>query len=148
MFEIAKTAAGYASTPTTLVSFNGTDGPTHRRPDRRRQRRPVRHDSRRRRDGDGTVFEITGSGFATTTPSTLPEGVLFEGQVSSGQANLWETNGAAAGTIELTGVAGASPSGLFPLEFTSYDDEVLFSGVDASGDRNLWVNEWNGGRHV
>ena len=26
MFEIAKTASGYASTPTTLVSFNGTDG--------------------------------------------------------------------------------------------------------------------------
>ena len=26
MFEIAKTVDGYASTPTTLVSFNGTDG--------------------------------------------------------------------------------------------------------------------------
>ena len=26
VFEIAKTASGYASTPTTLVSFNGTDG--------------------------------------------------------------------------------------------------------------------------
>ena len=26
MFEIAKTPTGYASTPTTLVSFNGTDG--------------------------------------------------------------------------------------------------------------------------
>jgi uncharacterized repeat protein (TIGR03803 family) len=26
VFEIAKTAAGYAATPTTLVSFNGTDG--------------------------------------------------------------------------------------------------------------------------
>ena len=26
VFEIAKTAHGYASTPTTLVSFNGTDG--------------------------------------------------------------------------------------------------------------------------
>jgi hypothetical protein len=26
VFEIAKTANGYASTPTTLVSFNGTDG--------------------------------------------------------------------------------------------------------------------------
>jgi hypothetical protein len=28
VFEIAKTALGYASTPTTLVSFNGTDGST------------------------------------------------------------------------------------------------------------------------
>jgi len=26
VFEIAKTAAGYASTPTTLVSFDGTNG--------------------------------------------------------------------------------------------------------------------------
>ena len=26
VFEIAKTASGYASTPTTLVSFNGADG--------------------------------------------------------------------------------------------------------------------------
>jgi hypothetical protein len=26
VFEIAKTADGYASTPTTLNSFNGTDG--------------------------------------------------------------------------------------------------------------------------
>jgi uncharacterized repeat protein (TIGR03803 family) len=26
VFEIAKTAHGYASTPTTLISFNGTDG--------------------------------------------------------------------------------------------------------------------------
>jgi hypothetical protein len=29
VFEIAKTAHGYASTPTTLVSFNGTDGAVH-----------------------------------------------------------------------------------------------------------------------
>ena len=36
VFEIAKTAHGYASTPTTLVSFNGTDGGSRdRRPDRR-----------------------------------------------------------------------------------------------------------------
>jgi hypothetical protein len=103
VFEIAKTAGGYASTPTTLVSFNGTNGaypyyttliadangnlfgttleggvwrrhgvrdrqdrrrlcqhPDHlgqlqrhqrqasgRRPDRRRQRQPLRHDKPR-----------------------------------------------------------------------------------------------------
>ena len=28
VFEILKTAAGYASTPTTLVSFNGANGET------------------------------------------------------------------------------------------------------------------------
>jgi len=65
VFEIAKTASGYASTPTTLVSFNGTDGSN-----------PL--DSLfANAHGDlfgttvdggahfvGTVFEITGSGFA------------------------------------------------------------------------------------
>ena len=65
VFEIAKTAHGYASTPTTLVSFNGTDG-----------RAPVGQliaDAHGDlfgttigggANGDGgTVFEITGSGF-------------------------------------------------------------------------------------
>ena len=51
VFEIAKTASGYASTPTTLVSFNSSDGSLPIcRSDRGRQRRPVRHDNRRRRE--------------------------------------------------------------------------------------------------
>jgi uncharacterized repeat protein (TIGR03803 family) len=42
VFEIVKTASGYASAPTTLVSFDRSDGGgrSRRRPDRRRQRRP------------------------------------------------------------------------------------------------------------
>ena len=45
VFEIAKTGSGYASTPTTLVSFNGANGayPVCRS-DRRRRRGPLRHD--------------------------------------------------------------------------------------------------------
>ena len=43
VFEIAKTADGYASTPTTLVSFNHVDGDWGARPDRRRPRQPIRH---------------------------------------------------------------------------------------------------------
>ena len=39
VFEIVKTSTGYASTPTTLVSFNGLDGRVPRGgPHRRRQR--------------------------------------------------------------------------------------------------------------
>ena len=46
VFEILKTAAGYASTPTTLVSFNeGQRREPRSHPDRRRQRRPVRDES-------------------------------------------------------------------------------------------------------
>jgi uncharacterized repeat protein (TIGR03803 family) len=66
VFEIAKTAHGYASAPTTLVSFNGTDGaePTG----------SLIADAHGDlfgtttyggADGNGTVFEITGSGFST-----------------------------------------------------------------------------------
>ena len=66
MFEIAKTTGGYAGTPITLVSFNGTDGAY-----------PYAFPSLiADANGDlfnttylggasdaGTVFEITGSGF-------------------------------------------------------------------------------------
>jgi uncharacterized repeat protein (TIGR03803 family) len=67
VFEIAKTAHGYASTPTTLASFNGTDGyePVSLIADSHGdlfgttgQRQFVGA------NGDGTVFEITDSGFA------------------------------------------------------------------------------------
>ncbi len=80
VFEIARTASGYASTPTTLVSFNGTNGAL-----------PVSSliaDA----DGDlfgttgsggasafGTVFEISGSGFVPpviNNPPTLVQPVL------------------------------------------------------------------------
>ncbi len=81
MFEIAKTATGYASTPTTLVSFNGTDGAA-----------PLAgltadakgdlfgSTSQGGTNGDGTVFEIakTAAGYAST-PITL---VSFDGAAS------------------------------------------------------------------
>ncbi len=78
MFEIAKTASGYASTPATLVSFNGADGAIS---DRR-----LIADANGDLFGttefggasdDGTVFEIvkTAGGYAST-PTTL---VSFNG---------------------------------------------------------------------
>jgi uncharacterized repeat protein (TIGR03803 family) len=81
VFEIAKTATGYASTPTTLVSFNGTDGAA-----------PLASltadakgdlfgtTSQGGTNGDGTVFEIakTAAGYAST-PITL---VSFDGAAS------------------------------------------------------------------
>ena len=71
VFEIAKTAYGYASTPTTLVSFDGTNG--------RAPEAGLIADAHGDlfgttafggANGEGTVFEITSSGFSThKTPS-------------------------------------------------------------------------------
>jgi uncharacterized repeat protein (TIGR03803 family) len=97
VFEIKKTAAGYASTPTTLVAFNGADGATPvaglladasgdlfgttsgGTPD------ILSHDR-------GTVFEVTDSGFVTTASATpASDGILF--QNASGQAAIWGIDG-------------------------------------------------------
>ena len=73
VFEIVKTATGYASTPTTLVSFNGADGGT---PDGSLildgNGDLFGTTSSGGANGDGTVFEIalTALGYATT-PQTL-----------------------------------------------------------------------------
>jgi ELWxxDGT repeat protein len=73
----------------------------------------------------------------------LRQTVLFEGFDVSGNAGLWETNGTAAGTYELTGISGANASGLFQgvnyPSFTVFNGEVLFEGLDASGQLGLWL---------
>ena len=57
MFEIAKTAHGYASTPTTLVSFNGTDGGS-----------PF----------GGLIADAHGDLFGTTIANEFNSGTVFE----------------------------------------------------------------------
>ena len=60
----------------------------------------------------------------------LRQTVLFNGTDASGHAGLWETNGTAAGTYELTGVV----DGVFkPADFIFFNNEVLFQGQDTSG---------------
>ena len=72
MFEIAKTATGYASTPTTLVSFNGANGAV--------PRGSLIADANGDlfgttvsggANGDGTVFEIVKTA-APATPAPPP----------------------------------------------------------------------------
>jgi ELWxxDGT repeat protein len=67
--------------------------------------------------------------------------VLFEGTDTKGRVGLWVTNGTEAGTHELTGIKGAntSGSGLNPEDLTVFNNEVLFRGVDASGQIGLWT---------
>jgi ELWxxDGT repeat protein len=66
--------------------------------------------------------------------------VLFEGVDASDRPNLWITDGTSAGTSEVQ-VAGASSSGLQPLDLTVLGSKVLFAGVDASNRRALWVTD-------
>jgi uncharacterized repeat protein (TIGR03803 family) len=94
VFEIKKTAAGYASAPTTLVSFNGSDGAS-----------PLAGltadasgdlfgtTSEGGPSGDGTVFEITNSGFVPAGSVVTPasDGILFWN--TDGQAAIWGMDG-------------------------------------------------------
>lgn len=71
----------------------------------------------------------------------MPQLALFEGINASGQYGLWATNGTAANTLELTGIAGASANGLSPTDMTVFNSEVLFNGMDTSGQNGLWVTD-------
>jgi ELWxxDGT repeat protein len=77
--------------------------------------------------------------------------VLFEGLDANRRLGLWVSDGSAAGTHELTGINGTYSSGIFSLgsanftvlpDFTVFNGEVLFSGVNASRTVGLW--ETNG----
>jgi ELWxxDGT repeat protein len=65
--------------------------------------------------------------------------VVFEGEDSNNQANLWVSDGTASGTYELTGINDAGSSGLQPTDLTALGNEVLFSGTDADGTIGLWI---------
>jgi ELWxxDGT repeat protein len=69
--------------------------------------------------------------------------VLFNGVDANGLSGLWVTDGTVGSTHELVaGAGGASdPAGLNPTSITDYNGEVLFSGLDASGDMGLWVSD-------
>jgi ELWxxDGT repeat protein len=71
--------------------------------------------------------------------------VLFQGDDASGNYNLWVTNGTASGTQELTGISGAFTGSFFGFDdslfasFAVFKGEVLFRGLDASGNISLWA---------
>jgi len=74
--------------------------------------------------------------------------VLFEGYDSSNHAGLWETNGTPGGTFEIGGLGNAGIAGGLSLNnssspnFTVYDGEVFFYGIDGTNHSGLW--ETNG----
>ena len=97
----------------------------------------------------GGTQELTGivsassTGLDPTDMMVFNNEVLFNGVDANGLSGLWVTNGTVGGTHEVfAGAGGASdPFGLNPTDITAYNGEVLFSGLDASGDMNLWVSD-------
>jgi uncharacterized repeat protein (TIGR03803 family) len=96
VFEIQKTAAGYASTPIELASFNGTNGAVPEAG----LIADANGDLFGTTDGGspdghdiGTVFEITNSGFVPVTPPPTGSNDILWQNTSSGQASIWDVNG-------------------------------------------------------
>src|SRR5262249_35029412 len=58
---------------------------------------------------------------------------------------LWVTDGTVANTHEITGIAGASTSGVLSSSvgpaFTVFNNEVLFAGANSAGHVGLWVTD-------
>jgi ELWxxDGT repeat protein len=84
----------------------------------------------------------TGSGVNPTDLTVFGSEVLFNGLDASGDMGLWVTDGTAAGTHELTGIANVAATGLAPSDMTVFKGEVLFSGIDIHNKQQLW--ETNG----
>ena len=101
VFEIEKTATGYASAPTTVVSFNGGANGEHPEggliADANGDLFGTTNGGGEQFD-DGTVFEITDSGF-------VPADSLLLQNAMSGQATIWDLNG-----NTLTGGGPVSPN--------------------------------------
>src|SRR5262249_12508630 len=91
-------------------------------------------------------------GFFSPDFVVLNNTVLFPGEEAAGVVGLWETNGTAAGTFEVTGISGANANGLFTRDsgtttfgpifpgFAVLNGEVLFQGTDTAGNTSLWVS--------
>jgi ELWxxDGT repeat protein len=104
---------------------------------------------------DGTApgtYELTGitglsqaGGFNSPDLTAFNGEVLFQGTDTSGAIGLWVTDGTVAGTHEVTGIIGASSTGFLKgvnsTDFTVFNGEVLFEGINASGSQGLWITD-------
>ena len=149
VFEIAKTAAGYASTPTTLVSFSGANGAF--------PQGSLIADANGDlfgttasggANGSGTVFEIakTAAGYAST-PTILVSFTGANGTRPFGSL-IADTNGDLFGTTEL---GGANRSGtVFEIAKTAagYASTpttlVSFTGANGENPRGSLIADANG----
>ena len=88
----------------------------------------------------GANASASASGIAPSDLTVFNGEVLFSGRDTTGQFQLWETNGTVAGTQELTTAANGFRQGLRPSNLEVYDGQVLFSGLDPDGFfQTLWT---------
>jgi ELWxxDGT repeat protein len=85
--------------------------------------------------------KTAGTGLDPTYLTVYNSELLFNGYDTANNLGLWVTDGTAAGTQELTGISGVNTGagGLDPTEFTAFNGEMLFNGIDAAGNYGLWV---------
>jgi hypothetical protein len=97
----------------------------------------------------GGTYQLTGvaganasasaSGIAPSDLTVFNGEVFFSGRDTTGHFQLWETNGAVAGTTEVT-TAPTFRQNLAPSNLKVYNGQVLFSGLDPDGFfRTLWT---------
>ena len=70
---------------------------------------------------------------------------LFVSSQVNSNMSIWVTDGTAAGTYELTGVAGAYADGVIPTFYSNgflpLGNEALFEGENAAGQMGLWETD-------
>jgi uncharacterized repeat protein (TIGR03803 family) len=147
VFEIAKTPSGYASMPTTVLSFNEADGGIPLASlvaDASGDLFGTTYAGGSAEDAVGTVFEITGGGFvptgASVTPPAVSNSLLF--QNSDGQAAIWnlvESDLIGGGTVSPN--PGTSWRAVGTGDFND-DDNLDILWQNASGQASIW--EMNG----
>ena len=141
VFEIVKTTSGYASTPITLVNFDGTNG--------QGPRSGLLADANGDLFGttsaggtsdDGTVFELTGSGFVPFTPfasfqadlaiSTMqPYGYALVAGFTTSAANTAINPATEVVTLEIANYTVSIPAGSFQTIGKAYVYQGTINGV-------------------
>jgi hypothetical protein len=144
IFEIVKTGSGYASTPTTLANFNSTNGAN-----------PVAgliadangnlFGTTWRGGGSnaGTVFELSGSGFVSSTPfasfqaglaitNRQPYGYALVAGFTTSAANTAINPATEAVTVGIANYTLTIPAGAFQAIWGAYVYQGTINGVATS----------------
>lgn len=87
---------------------------------------------------DGSLHPLISlSGPLAPPPPPPTQFMLFNGP----SADLWLSDGTAAGTHDLGTIANASSGGLNPIDLTVFHGEFLFNGTNANNIHGLWVTD-------